>query len=113
MRHLLMLAQRVSVEFEAIGIVDDTVEDGVGEGWFADHFVPASDRQLAVDQYGGGATVLDDLQHAAALIGIQPVRSSIVEDQELGAAKGAEQARIAAVAAFHPGLGERLGRSPD
>ncbi len=28
---LLLLSQRVAIEFEAIGIVDETVEDGVGE----------------------------------------------------------------------------------
>ncbi len=47
---MLRLAQRFAIEFEAVGVVDDTVEDGVGEGWFADHLVPAADRQLASDQ---------------------------------------------------------------
>ena len=80
-----MLAQRLAIEFEAVGVVDDTVEDGIGEGWLADHLVPAGDGQLAGDQSGGGAmAVLDDLQHVAALIGIEPLRSPIVEDQQLG-----------------------------
>ena len=45
-----MLAQRLAIEFEAVGVVDDTVEDGIGEGWLADHLVPAGDGQLAGDQ---------------------------------------------------------------
>ena len=33
-----------------MGIVDDAVEDGVGEGGFADDVVPLRQRQLAGDQ---------------------------------------------------------------
>jgi len=33
------LAHRWSVEFQPIGIVDDAIENGVGEGWFADDLV--------------------------------------------------------------------------
>ena len=39
-------AQRVALELEAMGIVDDAVEDGVGDGRFADDVVPAIDRDL-------------------------------------------------------------------
>ncbi len=38
---------------QSVGIVDDAVEDGVGEGWFADDIVPLGQRQLAGDQGGG------------------------------------------------------------
>ncbi len=66
--------------------MDDAVEDGVGEGGLADHLVPTADGQLAGDQSGGGAmAVLDDLQHVAALIGIEPLRSPIVENQQSSA----------------------------
>jgi hypothetical protein len=33
----LLLAQAVALELEAMSIVDDAVEDGVGEGGFAEH----------------------------------------------------------------------------
>ena len=36
-----------------MSIVDDAVEDGVGEGGFADDLVPLRQRQLAGDQDGG------------------------------------------------------------
>jgi hypothetical protein len=34
-----LLAQAVALELEAMSIVDDTVEDGVGEGGFTDQLV--------------------------------------------------------------------------
>ena len=43
-------AQRVALELEAMGIVDDAVEDGVGDGRLADDCVPAVDRYLAIAQ---------------------------------------------------------------
>ena len=36
-----------SGEFEAVGVVDESVEDGVGERRVADCLVPVLDRQLA------------------------------------------------------------------
>ena len=36
-------AQRLAVELEAMGVVNDAVEDGVGDGRLADHVVPAVD----------------------------------------------------------------------
>ena len=40
----------VSVELDAIGVVDEAVEDGVGEGGFIDNIVPGIDRKLACDE---------------------------------------------------------------
>jgi len=57
-----------------MGIVDDAVEDGVGDGRFADDVVPAIDRDLAGDEGGAAAAaLLDDLQEIATLVG--PERS--------------------------------------
>jgi hypothetical protein len=36
-----------SGELESVGVVDESVEDGVGECWIADRLVPVLDRQLA------------------------------------------------------------------
>ena len=33
----LLLAQTVALELEAMGVVNDPVEDGVGEGWLAEY----------------------------------------------------------------------------
>ena len=43
-------AHRLAVEFEAVGVVDQAVEDSVGKGRFVDDVVPGRDRELAGDQ---------------------------------------------------------------
>jgi len=48
------LAQAVALEFDPIGVVDDAVEDGVGQRGIADDLVPARDRQLTGDQQRAG-----------------------------------------------------------
>jgi hypothetical protein len=40
------LAHGFAVELDAMGVVDQAVEDGVGEGRLADEVVPAVDREL-------------------------------------------------------------------
>ena len=94
-----------------MGIVDDAVEDGVGEGGFADDVVPLRQRQLAGDQDGGVVvSVLDDFHEIASLIGIEAVGAPIVEDQEIGSGEGPEQAGVAAVGAPPLGPGDRQSR---
>jgi hypothetical protein len=67
-----MLAQAVAAELQAMSVMDDAVEDGVGEGWFADQIVPAVDRGLAGDQRGAATVaVLDDLQQVVTLLGAE------------------------------------------
>ena len=65
-----------------MGVVDQAVEYGVGEGRFADEVVPAVDRELAGDQ-GGGATVavVDDFQQIAARVGVQRGQAPIIENE--------------------------------
>src|SRR6516162_479440 len=96
----LLLAQAVAAELQAMSVMDDAVEDGVGEGRFADQIVPAVDRDLAGDQRGATAVaVLDDLQQVVTLLGAEWLETPVVEDQELDAAEGPHQAGVAAVAA--------------
>jgi hypothetical protein len=95
----LLLAQAVAAELQAMRVVDDAVEDGVGEGRFADQVVPAVDRDLAGDQRGTAAVaVFDDLQQVVALLGAERLEAPIpgsspgTEDQQLDTAEGAHQA---------------------
>ena len=44
------LAHAVSLDLQAVGIVNEAVENGVGERGIADDFVPLLDRDLAGDQ---------------------------------------------------------------
>ena len=47
---LLFFAHRFSFEVDFVSVVDQTVEDGVGQSGIADHLMPMFDRQLAGDQ---------------------------------------------------------------
>ncbi len=75
----MALAQALSGQFDAIGVVDDAVEDGVGEGGNADQIVPAGDGNLAGDdERAFVVAVLDDLQQIARLAGAERLRSPII-----------------------------------
>ena len=51
----LSFAHRLPVENQAIRVVDDAIEDGIGEGRIADDLMPGLDRELACDQRGSSA----------------------------------------------------------
>jgi len=95
-----LLAQTVALELQAMGVVDDAVEDGVGESGLADQVMPAVDRDLTGNQRSATAiAVLDDFEHVVTLLGPEWLKPPIVEDQQLDTAKGAHQSRVAAIAA--------------
>src|SRR5262252_3327062 len=84
---LVLLAQTVTSELQSVSIVDDAVEDGVGQGRLANQVVPAVDWDLAGDQRGAAAvTVFNDFQHVVTLLGPERLETPIIEDQQLDAA---------------------------
>jgi hypothetical protein len=86
-------AHRWSVQFQSIGVVDDAIQDGVGEAWFADDVMPLVDVELAGDESRAAAVaVFDDLHQIAALVGGEPIRSPVVEDQQVGLASSSPSA---------------------
>ena len=87
--------------------MDQAVENGIGEGRLVDDVVPAIDGKLAGDDGGAGfVAVLDDLHQVAALAGGEPVRSPVVEDEQIRPDQAAEQPREAPVAMGKLQLGE-------
>ena len=73
-----LLAQAFAFQLDAVGIVDEPIQDGVGQRWVADDVVPAVDRHLAGDdQRPGVVAVFDDLQQVALLFSNQRLRMSI------------------------------------
>ena len=59
-----------AMELDPVRVVDDPVEDGVGQRGVADDLVPVVDRHLAGDdQRAGAVAILDDLQQIALLFG--------------------------------------------
>ena len=43
------LAHAFSLQDKAVSIMDEAVEDGVSQGWIADHVMPVLDGNLAGD----------------------------------------------------------------
>src|SRR4051795_848159 len=106
----LLLAQAVAAELQAMGIVNDAVEDRVGQSGISDQGMPAVHRDLAGDQGGAAAVaVFDDFEHVVALLGAERFEAPVVKDQQLDAAEGAHQPGIAAVATGQCEIGEQLG----
>ena len=76
-----MLSEAFSFEFDAVGVVDEAIEDCVGDSGISDNFVPAIDGQLAGDDDRTGfISVLDDLEQIAALIGVERLRSPVIKN---------------------------------
>jgi hypothetical protein len=102
---LFLLSEALPFEFDAVGVVDKTIEDGVGDGWIADDFVPAIDGQLAGDDDRTGlVSVLDDFEQIAALICFERLGSPIVENEQVETGDRAQHIGVTTVAA-----GEREG----
>jgi hypothetical protein len=107
----VLFSHAFSGELKAVSVVNEAVQDGVAEGGVADDVVPVFDGDLAGND-GRGATVaiIKDLQKVAPFGRIENRKAPVVEDQELNAAEGFEQAAISAVAASE---GERFKQARD
>src|SRR5262245_60488038 len=65
----LRASSRLAAELDAVRVLEQPVQDGVGHGGFPERFVPVGDGQLAGDD--GGAqlrSVLDDLEQVGGLV---------------------------------------------
>src|ERR1700709_2465008 len=83
-----------------MGIVHQTIEDGVRQRGIADDLVPAINRHLAGDdQRATVVAVLDDFQQVAALLSGQWLWSPVVQYEQVDARELAHQPGVAAIAA--------------
>ena len=89
-----------ALELDALGVVHNAIENGVGEGRLADDVVPAADRQLACEQGRGAAVAILAIssrsRRCSAVMGSGP---PIVEDRQAGPVRATERARVAVIAA--------------
>jgi hypothetical protein len=107
----VLFSHAFSGELKAVSVVNEAVQDRVAQGGIADDVVPMFDGDLAGND-GRGATVaiIKDLQKVAAFGWIENRQTPIIENEELNAPEGFEQATIAAVAASKS---ERLEQARD
>ena len=81
-----------------MGVVDDAVEDGVGDGRFADHVVPLSNGKLGGDQGRFSfVALLEDFEQIEPLLIGQGMGSPVIEDEQLDACQLVNQTWKAAI----------------
>ena len=87
------LSHAVSLECEAVGVVDDTIEDGVD-------VVPVLHRHPAGDD-GRSALVaiVDDFEEIETLLAGERGEAPIIEDEQVHPRQHLDEPRIASVAA--------------
>jgi len=74
------LRKLLACQFDAIGVVDDAIQDCVGQRGDADQIVPAvHGTWTGDDQRAPVVAVLDDFQEIARLVGGERFGSPIVE----------------------------------
>ena len=83
----------VSFEGDRVGVVDEPVENGVGESRFSDTLVPEVDRILAGDQGGAGLpAVFEDFEEIVSLVLGQRQKTQIVQNQKIHLGPGGQEA---------------------
>ena len=103
-------AHRLTFERDAMSVVDEPIEDGVGDGGLADDFVPGIYGQLAGDEGGfKPMAVFHHVEQIPALGGAERFQAEVVEDDEIGVRQLLEHAGIAALAV---GEGKRAAYRP-
>jgi hypothetical protein len=77
---------------DAIGVVNDAVEDGVGERGNPDQVMPAVHGNLAGDdERAFVVAILDDFEQIARLVGREGFGSPIIEDEQFDARQRAQK----------------------
>ena len=72
-------AKAVSSEIDAVGVVDEAVEDSVGVSRIADDIVPFVDRKLAGDDRGSSSMAFfENFQQVVSCGGIEGLETPIV-----------------------------------
>lgn len=68
----------VAVQIEAMGVVDEPVEDSLGIGRIADHLMPCRDWQLAGDDRRAAViTFFEDLEQIVPGLGVERLKTPV------------------------------------
>ena len=105
-------AHAVTLEREAVSVVDQAIEDSVGDGRISDDLVPLVDRHLTRD-YGRTAlmAVIDHFEEIATLVAGERGESPVIEDEKIDARERLEKTSISSVAAGERESFEQPGKA--
>src|ERR1035441_3254785 len=95
---IAFLAHGLATHFDAVGVVNQTVQDAIGDGGIADLLVPARDRQLGSKDGGTSLiAIFADLPDFAALVFIQWRHGPVINDQNIDAAQSSQEVTQASI----------------
>jgi hypothetical protein len=90
------------LQIQPIGVVNQTIQDGITDGRIRETGMPLDHRHLSGDQGGGSAVaIIQDFKQVLRLGTGQRITEPVIEGQELGAGEGVEELGVRAV-----GVGE-------
>jgi hypothetical protein len=99
----------VAGEIDAVGVVDDAIENRIGVGRIADQVVPFVDWDLAGNDGRSAAVALfENLEEIVARSGIEGFEAPIIEDEQLHTAERPQDASVATIAAGEREIGEQF-----
>jgi hypothetical protein len=103
-------AKAVACEIDAVGIVDEADENGVGVSRITDNIVPFVDWELAGDDcLSSTVAFFEDFEEIMPCSGIERFETPVIEDEELHAPKRPQESGIATIAARQREISEELG----
>jgi hypothetical protein len=74
-------SERVAAEVDAVAAMEESVEDGVGDGWFIQILMEGGDRKLRGDDGRVNlVSVLQDFKQVESFLWLERIESEIVED---------------------------------
>ena len=80
-------------------IVDEAVQDGVGVSGVANDLMPGRQGELGGDDRRPAAvSLLENFEQIVTGAGVEGFEAEVVENEQIGAAEGFDEARMAAVA---------------
>jgi hypothetical protein len=92
-------AQAVAGQLDAMRIVDEAVQDGVGVSGVANDLMPGRQGELGGDDRRPAAvSLLENFEQIVTGAGVEGFEAEVVENEQIGAADGFDEARMAAVA---------------
>ncbi|MGY4408427.1 hypothetical protein ACVWW4_000163 [Bradyrhizobium sp. LB7.1] len=105
-----MAPQTVALEFDAVGIVNDAIQNRIAEGGIGNDIVPLRHGHLTRDQQRSlVVAIVDDLEQITALLGGERFGSPVIKNEEIDALEGCDQARQTAFAARLREICEQAG----
>jgi hypothetical protein len=92
-------AQALAGQLYAMRIVDEAVQDGVGVSGVANDLMPGGQGELGGDDRRPTAvSLLENFEQIVTGAGVEGFEAEVVENEQIGAAEGFDEARMAAVA---------------